>query len=79
MVFSRFGEDLNKNFQEILTLPIISSLPNICINVYALSANVGNSINMEYISSIFTTISAFIQFFIVCWFGNELSLNVSYH
>ena len=61
----------------MLIILIVSSLPNICINVYALSSNLDN-IDMDYIATFFSTTSALIQFFIACWFGNEVSLNVSY-
>ena len=71
----RFGEDLNNHFQDILIILVISSIPNICINVYALSAY-KNEINLEYIATLFCTTSAFLQFFIACWFGNEIFLNV---
>ncbi|XP_058802750.1 odorant receptor 33a-like [Phymastichus coffea] len=69
----RFGQDLNKIFHELLIILVISSLPNICINVYSLSAYTDH-INVQYIATFFSTTSALIQFFITCWYGNELAL-----
>ncbi|NP_001177521.1 odorant receptor 102 [Nasonia vitripennis] len=70
----RFGGDLNDKFQEILFILVVSSLPNICINVYSLSSYKGN-INVQYIATIFSTTSALLQFFIACWYGNETTFD----
>ena len=76
MNYFRSGKDLNNIFQEILLIQVITSVPNICINVYVLSIY-SDHINMDFISTLFNTTSSLIQLFITCWYGNEVMLNVS--
>ncbi|OXU25582.1 hypothetical protein TSAR_001225 [Trichomalopsis sarcophagae] len=64
-----FSKVLNNKFQAVIT-----SIPNLCINVYTLSKYSG-IINMDYISIIFNTTSSLIQLFITCWYGNEVLLS----
>lgn len=59
----------------MLMILVMSSLPNICINVYSLSAYMHN-IDIQYISTIFSTTTSLMQFFTACWFGNEVTLDV---
>ncbi|KAL7294078.1 hypothetical protein TKK_0012114 [Trichogramma kaykai] len=69
-----FGKKLNDKFQDILIILVLSSLPNICINIYTLSTYTGRT-KIDIIATLFCTTSAFMQFCIACWFGNEITWN----
>lgn len=74
LIFSLTNE-IQKTFLPILVTQFIVILPNIVSTIRLLAVNI-HQIDFFYVASVFCTLSVFMEVYMFCRLGNEVSLNV---
>lgn len=70
----RFADYINSIFAPVILVQFCLSSVVLCVTVYELSANKSNGLEIIYL--ILYLLCMLVEFFIYCWFGNEVTLKV---
>ncbi|KAG7189250.1 hypothetical protein KM043_008810 [Ampulex compressa] len=70
--FIRFATTVNYIFNSVLFIQFFGSILVLCASVYYLS--VALAVSVEFFGLVFYTICMFVQIFIYCWSGNEVTI-----
>lgn len=71
----RFIDILNESLMVMLFGQVATTMPNLCLSVYALSTT--NITSLEFVMTTQFLSAVVIELFFFCWFGNEVTVHVS--
>ena len=71
----RFGNAVNETFQDIFLLAVTFSVPVLVASVY--TAAFSKNYDFTYFTMVDIFVASIVQIYTMCWYGNEVTLEVS--